>query len=46
MLYPKLVFHFIGNILVWFFNFGSKSIDEVAKKENFWIGLILLFITL
>jgi urea transporter len=42
MLYSKLLCHFIGNTLVWVFNFGAKSIDEVVKKDNSWLGLIIL----
>lgn len=30
---------------MWIFNFGSKTIDEVAKKDNSWIGFIFLVIT-
>jgi len=44
MLYTKLLCHFIGNILMWMFNFGAKTIDEIAKKDNSGIGLIFLII--
>jgi hypothetical protein len=27
---------------MWIFNLGAKSIDEVSKKDNSWIGFMFL----
>ncbi|MBY0487710.1 MAG: hypothetical protein K2P85_11065 [Flavobacteriaceae bacterium] len=39
-----LVCHFVGNVLIWIINLGTKSFDEVIQKDNFWIGFIFLII--
>lgn len=44
MLEARLLCHFIGNILVWIFNMGTLSIDEVVKKDNSKVGLIFFIV--
>ena len=43
-LFTKLLNHFVGNIAVWIYYGGEKSIDEVAEKDNSTKGLIILII--
>jgi len=43
-LFGRLINHFIGNIAMWLYYGGKKSIDEVAKDDNSILGLIILVI--
>jgi len=43
-LFNKLINHFVGNITMWIYYGGKKSIDEVAKKDNSILGLIVVII--
>jgi len=43
-LFNKLINHFVGNITMWIYYGGKKSIDEVAKNDNSLIGLIVVII--
>jgi hypothetical protein len=44
MLEFKLICHFVGNLIMWILNFGTKSIDDISKKDNSRAGLIFLVI--
>ena len=44
MLYLNLVCHFVGNSFMWLCHGGKKSIDEVAKKDNSKLGLLVIII--
>lgn len=43
-LFNKLICHFVGNIAMWVFYGGKKSIDEVAKNDNSILGFIIVII--
>lgn len=43
-LFEKLICHLIGNIVMWIYYGGSKSIDEVAKDDNSRIGFFVSII--
>jgi len=42
--FGKLINHFVGNIAMWIYYGGKKSIDEVSKNDNSWVGLIIVII--
>lgn len=43
-LFENLICHFVGNIAMWIYYGGEKSIDEVAEKDNSIKGLIIIII--
>jgi hypothetical protein len=43
-LFGRLINHFIGNIVIWIYYGGKKSIDEVAKNDNSILGLIVVIV--
>jgi hypothetical protein len=43
-LISKLIFLWVGNIFMWLYYGGEKSIDEVAKEDNEIIGIIATII--
>lgn len=43
-LYFNLICQVIGNCILWILNLGTKSFDEVIKKDNYWIGYIFIII--
>lgn len=43
-LFHKLINHFVGNIAMWIFYGGKKTIDEVAKNDNSFLGFIIVII--
>jgi hypothetical protein len=44
--YFKLINHFVGNIMMWIYYGGKKSIDQVAEKDNSTLGFIVILILL
>jgi hypothetical protein len=44
--YFKLFNHFVGNIMMWIYYGGKKSIDQVAEKDNSTLGFIVILILL
>ncbi|MFV5697057.1 hypothetical protein ACM55H_01695 [Flavobacterium sp. ZT3R17] len=43
-LFHKLINHLVGNIAMWIYYLGKKSIDEVAKEDNSILGLIIIIV--
>ncbi|WP_396210898.1 hypothetical protein [Flavobacterium sp.] len=43
-LFHKLINHFVGNIAMWIFYGGKKTIEEVAKNDNSFLGFITVII--
>lgn len=43
-LFYKLINHFVGNMAMWLYYGGRKSIDEIVKKDNSILGLIIIII--
>ena len=43
-LFNKLINHFVGNITIWIDYGGKKTIDEVAKNDNSFLGFIIVII--
>ncbi|WP_298117893.1 hypothetical protein [Flavobacterium sp.] len=39
-----IICHFVGNVLIWIINLGTKSFDEVIQKDNSLIGLVFIAI--
>ena len=39
-----LICHFVGNVLIWVINLGTKSFDEVVQKDNSKVGLVFIII--
>jgi hypothetical protein len=44
--YFKLINHFVGNIMMWIYYGGKKSIDQLAEKDNSTLGFIVILILL
>jgi hypothetical protein len=40
----KLVFLWVGNICMWFYYGGKKSIDDVTKEDNENLGIFITVI--
>ena len=40
----KLIFLWVGNIFIWLYYGGKKSIDVVAKEDNEIVGIIATII--
>ncbi len=40
----KLLFLWVGNLCMWFYHSGQKTMEEVAKEDNEILGLIVTFI--
>ena len=40
-LVSKLFFLWVGNLCIWFYYAGKKSMQNVAKKDNETLGLIV-----
>ena len=43
-LFNKLLFLWVGNITLWLFYGGNKSMDEVIKEDNEILGIIVAVI--
>ena len=43
-LVSKLLFLWVGNLCIWFYHAGKKSMEDVAKEDNEILGLIVTFI--
>jgi hypothetical protein len=43
-LFRKLIFLWVGNISMWIFYGGKKSIDDVLKEDNETVGIIVTVI--
>jgi hypothetical protein len=44
MLFSRLICHFLGNVVKWLFNLGTKSMDEVVKEDNSDLEFIILVV--
>jgi hypothetical protein len=43
-LFNNLINHIVGNIAMWIYYAGEKSIDEVSKKDNSKLGFKIIII--
>lgn len=43
-LFSKLISHILGNIAMWIYYCGKKSIDEVSKNDNSNLGFVIFMI--
>ena len=43
-LFGKLINHFVGNLFMWIYFGGKKSMYEVAKEDNSTLGLVIVVI--
>jgi len=41
-LFFRLICQITGNCFLWVVHLGTKSFDEISKKDNYWIGFIIL----